>query len=119
VLEQLGNGLKSHESRQQFYHDFVRMDNIVRQKSWFRNGEGQNDFLPLQQFENPPVPEDELLFHQQRELSQILESGLPYSEAIQALSASSLAHTAWNIEHWDPAMLETAMQIARKWKKQV
>ncbi|OQP66508.1 hypothetical protein A3860_13565 [Niastella vici] len=119
VLEQLGNGLKSHTSRQQFYHDFVRMDNILQQKNWFRKGESQNDFMPLQLFDNGPAPEDELLFNQQRELSQILESGMSYSEAMQVLNRSSLANTPWDIEHWDPAMLETAMQIARKWKKQV
>jgi hypothetical protein len=66
---------------------------------------------------NGPVAEDDTLFQQQRELSRILESGMSYSDAITALNHSSLAQTAWNIEQWDPAMLETAMQIARKWKK--
>jgi len=118
VLEQLGNGLASHASRQQFYHDFVRMENIIQQKNKLRQEESQNDFLPLQPFDDGPAPEDELLYQQQRELSQILESGMSHVEAIHALSRSSLAHTAWDIERWDPAMLETAMQIARKWKKQ-
>lgn len=117
VMEQLGTGLKTPASRQQFYLDFVQMENIVHRKNKSRSGESHNDFLPLQLPENGPIAEDELLFLQQRELSDILESGMPYSEAMTVLRHSSLANTAWNIEHWHPAMLETAMQIARKWKK--
>jgi hypothetical protein len=117
VLEQLGAGLKTHESRQQFYFDFVHMENILQQKNKSRTGKGQCDFLPLHLLESGPAAEDELLFQQQRELSNILESGLSYAEAMTALERSSLANTTWNIEHWHPAMLETAMQIARKWKK--
>jgi hypothetical protein len=117
VLEQLGTGLKTHASRQQFYQDFVHMENIVQQKNKSRHGDAQNNFLPLQLLNSEPVAEDDILFQQQRELSYILESGMPYNEAMTALTHSSLANTAWNIEHWHPAMLETAMQIARKWKK--
>lgn len=117
VLEQLGPALKTTASRQQFYADFVRMENLLQHKNSLRNGDGHNNFLPSQLWNNEPAPEDEMLFMQQRELSQILESDMSYSEAITVLSQSSLANTAWNIEHWDPAMLETAMKIARKWKK--
>lgn len=116
VLEQLGNALKTPASRQQFYQDFVHMEAIIQQKNKLRTGEGQNNFLPLQVLQGEPVVEDELLYQQQRELSQILEAGINYSEAVAALRQSSLAHTAWNIEQWNPAMLETAMQIAQKWK---
>jgi uncharacterized protein (UPF0276 family) len=117
VLEQLGTGLKTLASRQQFYHDFVHLENILQQKNKSRHGKALNNFLPLQLLNNEPVAEDDILFQQQRELSRILESGMTYNEAMTALTHSSLAHTAWNIEHWHPAMLETAMQIARKWKK--
>jgi len=117
VLEQLGNGLRTHESRQQFYFDFVHMEKILQQKNKTRTGEGQNDFLPLHGWENGPAAGDELLFQQQRELSNILESGLDYAEAMRALQRSSLAHTDWKVEQWHPAMFETAMQIAQKWKK--
>jgi hypothetical protein len=116
VLEQLGTGLKTPASRQQFYKDFVHMENILHQKNKMRHGDGLNNFLPLQPFAGEPAAEDELLFQQQRELSRILESGVSITDAITALQHSSLAHTAWNIEHWHPAMIETAMQIARKWK---
>jgi uncharacterized protein len=117
VLEQLGTGLKTHASRQQFYQDFVYMENMLQQKNKSRHGDALNNFLPLQLLNNEPVAEDNVLFQQQRELSRILESGMSYNEAMTALTHSSLAHTSWNIENWHPAMLETAMQIARKWKK--
>jgi uncharacterized protein (UPF0276 family) len=117
VLEQLGTGLRSHASRLQFYRDFLQMENILEAKNKLRNGEGQNDFLPVQILSNGPAIEDDTLFQQQRELSQILESGMSFNEAATALRHSSLALSDWNIEHWHPAMLETAMQIARKWKK--
>jgi len=117
VLEQLGSGLKTHESRQQFYFDFVHMENILQQKNRSRTGIARNEFLPSHLLECGPAAEDEGLFQQQRELSNILESGLSYNEAMIALNQSSLAHTAWNIERWHPAMFETALQIARKWKK--
>jgi uncharacterized protein (UPF0276 family) len=117
VLEQLGNGLKTHENRQQFYLDFVHMESILQQKNKLRTENGLNDFLPLPILENGAIAEDELLFQQQRELSNILESDLSYSEAMTVLNQSSLANSAWKIEHWHPAMFETAMQIARKWKK--
>ena len=117
VLEQLGSGLITPESRQQFYHDFVQLEKILHRKNKTRNGDGQNNFLPFRLWDNEPAVEDDNLFQQQRELSTILESGMPYHEAITALKHSSLAHSTWNIENWDPAMLETAMQIARKWKK--
>jgi uncharacterized protein (UPF0276 family) len=117
VLEQLGSGLKTPESRQQFYHDFVQLEDILHHKNKSRTGNGENDFLPLQLFNNGPAVEDDNLYQQQRELSTILESGMPFSEAMAALAHSSLANSGWNIESWEPAMLETAMEIARKWKR--
>jgi uncharacterized protein len=122
VLEQLGNGLKTPASQQQFYQDFVYMENILHQKNRLRTGNAGNDFLPLYRtgavLNNIPVAEDDMLHQQQRELSRILESEMSYHEAMTVLKHSSLMSTSWNIENWHPAMLETAMQIARKWKKE-
>jgi uncharacterized protein len=66
---------------------------------------------------NEPPAEDAMLYRQQQELSAILESGLPYAAVMQALQQSGLANTAWHIEQWHPDMLETAMEIARKWRR--
>jgi hypothetical protein len=34
----------------------------------------------------------------------------------RSLRNSILANTSWNIEAWNPHMLETAIAIAQKWK---
>jgi uncharacterized protein len=54
---------------------------------------------------------------QQVQLSQILETATDVTQAQKMLAASVLAHSDWQIERWDMAMLETAMAIAQKWKK--
>lgn len=115
VLEQLGAGLQTPDSRAQFYADFIQMEKIVDEANLRRNNTEQNNFLPLENIISDSVIEDDRLYMQQRELSAILESGMNYEQAVTALHASSLAHTEWNIEHWDAAMLQTAMSIARKW----
>jgi hypothetical protein len=63
-----------------------------------------------------PAVQDELLHEQQRQLTHILETAASLPEAQQRLQASALAHSAWQIEHWEPYMLETAISIAQKWK---
>lgn len=116
VMEQLGTGLKSDESRSLFYNDFKKMSAIVQKQHTARTEEIIQTFLPA----TPVVPgliiNDETLYLQQRELANILETATGYTEAIALLQKSSLAHSEWQIENWDPAMIETAMHIAQKWK---
>ncbi|WP_317166417.1 DUF692 family multinuclear iron-containing protein [Chitinophaga varians] len=115
VLEQLGAGLDSDSSRAAFGHDFLRMDDLIKQKN--ETIAPLNSFLPEALQIPAQPPEDESLYRQQLELSQILETAVSFDGLMQALKASSLAHSAWQIESWDPAMIETAAQIAQKWKK--
>ena len=75
-----------------------------------------NSFLPEGQSAPGPPPEFPDLHQQQRELSAILENGRNYEEVHRQLQQSSLAHTDWHIENWEPAMVETVMHIAQKWK---
>lgn len=117
VLEQLGNGLETPESRKFFYNDFLQLEKIVAKKNLGRTADTVNSFLPASSFPPAPVAEDEVLYRQQLELSAILESSSSYEEAVNTLSASSLAHSDWHIEQWAPYMLETAIKIAQKWKK--
>ena len=116
VLEQLGNSLKTEASRAQFRHDFGLMATLVRQHSgpprW-----AAEQFLPLRPLRLGPAVQDAQLHEQQRQLSQILETAASLSEAQQRLGASALAHSAWQIEQWEPYMLETAISIAQKWKQ--
>ncbi|MBX2922030.1 MAG: DUF692 family protein [Chitinophagaceae bacterium] len=117
VLEQLGNGLRTEESRQNFYNDFLRMEDIVQKNNKKIRDHENFSFLPV----HPPVPsiivEDEKLHFQQMELSHILETALSYEDAVKKLNASSLACSDWKIETWNSAMIETARKIARKWMK--
>ncbi|WP_315821987.1 DUF692 family multinuclear iron-containing protein [Paraflavitalea speifideaquila] len=116
VLEQLGNGLLTDESKQQFYTDFLEMESILTAANKTRQGYLQQSFLPPLPFRVNVAVEDELLYRQQLELSSILESAASYEEAKTLLQQSSLRQSSWQVENWDPAMLETAIRIAQKWK---
>jgi hypothetical protein len=115
VLEQLGNSLKTEASRAQFRHDFAQMAALVRQPGGLPRSAAA-PFLPPRPAPLGPPVQDELLHEQQRQLSHILETATSPGEAQQQLRASALAHSAWQVEHWAPHMLETALSIAQKWK---
>jgi hypothetical protein len=117
VLEQLGVGLHTAAARKTFYDDFLKMQNIVRKKSRLQTSAGfVNTFLPGSILLPETMEEDETLYQQQLELSRILETAATHEDAIDALQHSSLAHSSWQIESWEPYMVETAVKIAQKWK---
>jgi len=117
VMEQLGTGLKTEISRKFFYNDFLRMENIIREKKQVQSFKPVNSFLPVSHLYTGNIIEDENLYDQQLQLSSILETSGSYEEAIHLLRQSSLANSDWKIESWEPYMIETAMKIAQKWKK--
>lgn len=116
VLEQLGDALKSEESRAAFRKDFLEMDTIVQGHNRARQALPYNDFKPFLPFMPEKVVEDETLYRQQMELSDILETAAGCDDALHRLRHSSLAGTEWQIEQWLPYMVETAVSIAQKWK---
>jgi uncharacterized protein (UPF0276 family) len=117
VLEQLGSGLATGESRRAFQEDFLVMDRIVQRRAGRKASVPLNDFMPLWPgFVAPVPPEDPLLHAQQVELYTILETAADCPQAQALLQASGLAHSDWQVEQWEPAMLETALAIAQKWK---
>ena len=117
VLEQLGMGLKTEESRLAFQQDFIKLEQIVQtaNNSWAEAV--SNTFLPDIPFQLGQPAEDSGLHKQQQELSGILETAKNYDDALLQLKDSSLALTGWEVEGWQPAMLETALRIAQKWKE--
>lgn len=117
VLEQLGNALKSEESKQLFYADFLKMEVIIQQNNKKLKTEPVYTFLPSALLLPEQPIEDKTLAEQQGLLSQILENSTTAKEAINLLQTSALAHSDWQIETWEPYMIETAHNIARKWKK--
>jgi len=117
VMEQLGNGLHTTVSKQQFYTDFCTMAAMVDSANQTTTLQELQTFLPTTPVIPGPIVEDGLLYRQQRELTAILETAAHYEEARRLLAGSSLAHSDWQIETWDIAMLETALKIAQKWKE--
>jgi uncharacterized protein len=128
VLEQLGTALATVESKKSFYEDFLKMSGIVEAANAAHPADisagsvpdfskAGNSFLPLFPVLPGEIIEDELLYEQQLRLSAVLETAGSYTEAMGLLQQSSLANSDWQIESWQPAMLETAMKIAQKWKR--
>ena len=117
VLEQLGTGLNSEESRIQFRDDFYKMNEIIQEKNSKLNGNEIDTFLPVKPFDLRSPVEDENLHMQQMELNRILENAPDYISVENQLKNSSLSNSEWDIENWDPYMVETAMRIAQKWKE--
>jgi uncharacterized protein len=122
VLEQLGNGLQTPESQAQYQRDFERMDQFldnrfapIRAEATFQRTKN-NSTQVATDASQITLGEGQWLYEHQRLLANILETAPSATSAHEQLMASSLANTAWKIEHWDLDMLETARQIAQKWK---
>jgi uncharacterized protein (UPF0276 family) len=115
VMEQLGTGLLSSESRALFYDDFVTMQQFV--KACEQPMPSVESFLPAPCILPATPLSDERLHQQQLELSGILETATHLDDAMERLSLSSLAHGDWKVEDWQPYMLDAAIEIAKKWKR--
>jgi uncharacterized protein len=113
TLEQIGSGLVSVNKQLQFQKDFETLKSIIQNF----NIEYDNLFLPIEKriFNKFPV-EDELLYHQQLQLSSILENAVDVNDGRRLLEKSNLQNTDWNIQNWSDSMLHTAISIAQKWK---
>ncbi len=116
VLEQIGTGLESSESKLQFQKDFLKMHEIVQLKNVTFPGIEKNTFITTNSFTIEKPLEDQLLHDQQMELTEILETSNSYEAVQNRLKSSNLANTAWEVENWEPAMVDTVFQIAQKWK---
>ncbi len=116
VLEQLGVGLETEENRTNFQKDFIKLEAIVEDFNSTNTPKISNGFLPKTPIIlNEPIT-DETLHTQQLQLSEILENAEDSEAVLQKLRQSKLANSDWHIEKWEPFMLETAMNIAQKWK---
>ncbi|MFK7971380.1 MAG: DUF692 family multinuclear iron-containing protein [Bacteroidia bacterium] len=114
VLEQIGTGLQSDEAKDQFRVDFDRMNAIVNNQK--EDSISTNNFLPHLPITTGPPAQNEQLHLDQMELSHIIEHATSYSDAMNKLRASRLANSDWEIEKWQPGMVETVVDIAQKWK---
>ena len=117
VLEQLGSGLTTENDRRLFSDDFLKMDGLVQIENQKPTTHQINPFQWLISRIPDSTPFDDVtLLAQQRELASILETAVDYVQAHQMLLVSTLANSAWAVEKWDSAMLETAVAIAQKWR---
>jgi uncharacterized protein len=116
VLEQLSNALNTEYKRNLFQQDFMRMDEIIKKDNSLKKQFKKNTFLPGGILLKEQPAEDQLLSDQQLCLSDILENTTTYLHAMQLLQSSVLSNTDWEIEKWEPFMLDTAIAIAQKWK---
>jgi uncharacterized protein len=118
VMEQLTHALGTEEEQEGFRADFRRCRGMIQ--AFLAKGLGQAvvmDFAVPSDMGIPiDPPEDLRLYQEQRVLSEILEQCETFEGVREALSRSVLAGSEWRIEDWDLAMLETAWQIARKWR---
>ncbi|MCF0054754.1 DUF692 family multinuclear iron-containing protein [Dyadobacter sp. CY356] len=117
VLEQLGTALDSEVKRTRFRSDFERMDAIVKQSGLALSNSPVNNFKPHHKITPHLIPlEDLSLYNQQLQLSTILETAVDQQHARHLLLNSDLRDSVWEVEKWDPCMLQTAIAIAQKWK---
>jgi uncharacterized protein (UPF0276 family) len=91
VLEQLGTGLDTAESRTGFQQDFLRLDEIVQQQNSKQLKGEQNSFLPLLPVRLSQPINDQVLHAQQVALSEILYTATSLEHARHLLSTSQLA----------------------------
>lgn len=117
VLEQLGGALQTPEQQRVFQDDFRRMHHLLkRYNDKAAIPVAYNDFQPPAfSLDSTPLS-DEKLHQQQLALSEVLEKAESLKEARAQLASSPLAATAWQVGQWQDDMLETARQIAQKWK---
>jgi uncharacterized protein len=114
VMEQIGTGLKTPESKSQFQADFQTMSHILQLAH--KPQDPTNHFLPKNPITLGTPIEDNDLHADQIELSRILETAADTPTLFREIQTSRLANSAWKTEAWSPFMLETAMHIAQKWK---
>ncbi len=117
VLEQLGEFMATADQQAGFRDDFDRMRGMVHQFAQKQpDNPHQEHFLPKKTPPQGPPLHDEALYAEQMELTRLLENAASMPDLVAAMGTSRLAQSDWRVEHWQPAMLETAMRIAQKWK---
>ena len=117
VLEQLGTALRTEKAVNGFRQDFQSLCDLLQE---FSAGSVEQSteapFTISTQSDLPPPIIDPELLQQQVILSEMLEQAENYDSLLSALTTSSLSQSAWQIERWQPHMLESARRIARKWR---
>lgn len=117
IFERLGDTLIAQEDRLQFVEDFRAIKQAV-ERICGSQPEPSESITPRtfsgEDMRSPLV--NEALTQQQRLLINLLSQSGHTNETIRALRQdSSLAAYGWNVGQWSDAMIETAIQLIKKW----
>lgn len=110
IFERLGHTLVDVKEQKQFRKDFLKLKDIVnslpesRSKKQERPASKQKRLKPLNNAE---------LNSQQKLILSILRNSTDPFEAIDKLNNPKLKD--WNTQNWKPSMVETAMELIKKW----
>ncbi len=118
ILERLGDTLVSTGEQQEFAEDYRAIRQIVERVSAGQKSPEERirtSFLTPK--ENSPFPSiNKSLKDQQDILVSLLANSHDVSQTIRELRQHrALADGGWQAEHWTPEMIETAIQLLKKW----
>jgi len=111
IFERIGSSLKDEKDKIQFKKDFLKIKSILKNsKAKFSLAkQKRNKKISIN---TAPFNESEL-YKEQGFLSKTLVNADTPQEAFNTLKKKNLQF--WNIDQWNPSMLETAMYISKKW----
>ena len=117
IFERLGNTIITVEDKLQFVKDFRKIKKIV---SLIKG----NENLPNELFEkvvlqhslpNKPLESEALKLQQQIIINVLLKNTDPIIAIHLLKNNKSLQNTNWNTQLWSDSMVETAMNLIKKW----
>ncbi|MBC7862316.1 MAG: DUF692 family protein, partial [Bacteroidia bacterium] len=114
IFERMGNTMQDENEQLQFRKDFLRIKSVagnVSSSASKRNG--RNNWLkPRLSLDKKPITDSKLLSEQQHILEVMRTTENPY-DALNKLNKEKLKD--WQVLKWKPSMVETAIQLIRKW----
>ncbi len=110
IFERLGHTLNEEKEQKQFRKDFQKIKKVVNDLSYSNNKKSFSP--PKKKVLISPLTDLKLFEQQQFVLKAISSTNNPY-EAINNLNTPLLKD--WNTQNWNPSMIETAMELLKKW----
>lgn len=112
IVERLGDTLRGEPDERRFREELLRVQALVREAAAARIVPAW-PFGASAEISSFQAPAPELLLQQQAILRTLAHAGSAAEAKMQLLQEPSL--TGWRIDAWDPALIDTAMQLGRKW----
>jgi uncharacterized protein (UPF0276 family) len=110
IYERLGNTLANEKEQIQFRKDYLRLRSIVNNVS--EKKQLKHKQLSFASKTTEPL-EDDALFAQQKLILKILRGSADPFDALRKLKTERLKD--WNVKSWKPSMVETAIELIKKW----